>query len=172
MGTRYSGEHYWDLSTTYQLWYRCLQLLQGTVSHSSFTVQCFRTHIQIIRTHLCGYDLNLTYPQNGTFPTLRDPFIDPGNLGKYRVGSQSYTSKLKSLIASAPTPEFALNIRNNLAKRDLSGRANGTIDPWYVCGLLEELLDYAANFTKPWCESTSWNWRCTDSIFLLLSSGE
>ena len=37
-------------------------------------------------------------------------------------------------------------------KRDLSGRANGTIDPLYGCFLLDELIDYAVNFTFPWCE--------------------
>ncbi|KAJ7200472.1 Alpha/Beta hydrolase protein [Mycena haematopus] len=35
-------------------------------------------------------------------------------------------------------------------KRDLSGRANGTIDPFYGCFLLDELEDYAVNFTFPW----------------------
>ena len=37
-------------------------------------------------------------------------------------------------------------------KRDLTGRANGTIDPFYGCSLLDELIDYAVNFTFPWCE--------------------
>ena len=40
-------------------------------------------------------------------------------------------------------------------KRDLSGRANGTIDPFYGCFLLDELIDYAVNFTFPWCEDPS-----------------
>lgn len=37
-----------------------------------------------------------------------------------------------------------------LQKRDLSGRANGTIDPWYGCFLAAELEDYALNFSMPW----------------------
>ncbi len=37
-------------------------------------------------------------------------------------------------------------------KRDLSGRANGTIDPWYGCFLGSEISDYATNFSKPWSE--------------------
>ena len=37
-------------------------------------------------------------------------------------------------------------------KRDLSGRANGTIDPFYGCFLLEEVMDYAQNFSFPWSE--------------------
>ena len=35
-------------------------------------------------------------------------------------------------------------------KRDLSGRANGTIDPWYGCDLYDEMIDYALNFSLPW----------------------
>lgn len=37
-------------------------------------------------------------------------------------------------------------------KRDLSGRANGTIDPFYGCFLLSEVTDYAQNFSFPWSE--------------------
>ena len=36
------------------------------------------------------------------------------------------------------------------AKRDLSLRANGTIDPWYGCFIYDEMIDYAFNFSKPW----------------------
>jgi carboxypeptidase D len=36
-------------------------------------------------------------------------------------------------------------------RRDLAGRANGTIDPWYGCDVYSEMLDYAINFTFPWC---------------------
>lgn len=37
-------------------------------------------------------------------------------------------------------------------KRDLSGRANGTIDPWYGCDIYDEMIDYAVNFSAPWSE--------------------
>ena len=37
-----------------------------------------------------------------------------------------------------------------LARRDLSGRANGTIDPWYGCFIYDEMIDYAFNFSQPW----------------------
>ena len=40
------------------------------------------------------------------------------------------------------------------AKRDLSLRANGTIDPWYGCFLFDEMVDYALNYTWPWSEWT------------------
>lgn len=38
-------------------------------------------------------------------------------------------------------------------KRDLSLRANGTIDPWYGCFLFDEMVEYAINYTAPWSES-------------------
>lgn len=36
-------------------------------------------------------------------------------------------------------------------KRDLTGRPNGTIDPFYLCDLYSEMVAYAVNFTFPWC---------------------
>lgn len=37
-------------------------------------------------------------------------------------------------------------------KRDLSDRANGTIDPYYQCAIYDEMVDYALNFSLPWSE--------------------
>ena len=37
-----------------------------------------------------------------------------------------------------------------MLKRDLTGRPNGTIDPFYGCDLFDEMLDYALNFSAPW----------------------
>lgn len=42
------------------------------------------------------------------------------------------------------------HIGRHLQSRDLNGRANGTIDPWYGCFLTDELYDYAVNFSLPW----------------------
>jgi hypothetical protein len=54
-------------------------------------------------------------------------------------------------------PSSALTKRDRLEKRDewkrdLRGRANGTIDPTYGCDLYTEMIDYAINYTFPWCE--------------------
>ncbi|KAJ7453029.1 Alpha/Beta hydrolase protein [Mycena galericulata] len=35
-------------------------------------------------------------------------------------------------------------------KRDLAGRPNGTLDPWYGCFIWDEMYDYALNFSFPW----------------------
>ena len=39
------------------------------------------------------------------------------------------------------------------ARRDLTHRANGTIDPFYLCDTFDEMIDYALNFSAPWGES-------------------
>ncbi|KAF8217978.1 Alpha/Beta hydrolase protein [Mycena galopus ATCC 62051] len=106
--------------------------------------------------HLCGYDLNLTYPQNGHFPTLANPAIQ-------RILS-TFQSRLKTALAlvnaksisnSKPLP---LNRREAVRreerrqewKRSIAGRPNGTLDPYYGCFLFDEMWDYAVNFSSPW----------------------
>lgn len=39
-------------------------------------------------------------------------------------------------------------------KRSLADRSNGSIDSWYGCDLYDEMLDYAINFTFPWCRTS------------------
>ncbi|CDO76988.1 hypothetical protein BN946_scf184298.g15 [Trametes cinnabarina] len=117
--------------------------------------------------HLCGFDLNLTYPQNGHFPTLNlvrptahsalsQSLLDPMET---RARSKSFQQLVSGKFAAAHAKR-SLNTRAEFFerreesrqqwKRDLSGRANGTIDPFYGCFLLDELEDYAVNFTFPW----------------------
>ncbi|KAJ7668909.1 alpha/beta-hydrolase [Mycena rosella] len=107
--------------------------------------------------HLCGYDLNLTYPQNGHFPTLRDPSF--GSNTPFAAGAR--TLSLKALAAhNGRLSQLSGSVKRELAvrreehlqawKRDLAGRANGTIDPWYGCSIAGELLDYVSNFSFPW----------------------
>ncbi|KAJ8597488.1 alpha/beta-hydrolase [Rhizopogon salebrosus TDB-379] len=116
---------------------------------------------------LCGYDLTLEYPQNGHFPTLNyTPGAEYGSSGmsasgryKARQGrfskkqflaetEQRYNVRLAKRSAGLSNHE-RLRARD-VWKRDLAGRANGTIDPWYGCDLYDEMLDYAINFTFPW----------------------
>ncbi|PIL24661.1 hypothetical protein GSI_12545 [Ganoderma sinense ZZ0214-1] len=108
--------------------------------------------------HLCGYDLNLTYPQDGHFPTLQivnpsDP-NSPYILNNLDAAKRQFFKKTLSRFASQ-AEELQLAKRSDdgavaLAKRDLSLRANGTIDSWYGCFIYDELIDYALNFSAPW----------------------
>ncbi|KAJ7112959.1 alpha/beta-hydrolase [Mycena epipterygia] len=105
--------------------------------------------------HLCGYDLNLTYPQNGHFPTLKDPSFG----SSIPAGSRARTS-LKALAAqNGRFSQASRSDKRELArreesrqlwKRNLEGRPNGTLDPFYGCFIYGELLDYATNFSFPW----------------------
>ncbi|KAJ7186601.1 alpha/beta-hydrolase [Mycena filopes] len=103
--------------------------------------------------HLCGYDLNFTYPQNGHFPTLRDPsfnssiFGPPGTRRTRKISLKALAEHNGRLSA---VDKRGLMQRHASLKRDLTGRPNGTLDPWYGCFIYDELLDFATNFTFPW----------------------
>ncbi|KAJ7027721.1 alpha/beta-hydrolase [Mycena alexandri] len=117
------------------------------------------------QTHLCGFDLNLTYPQNGHFPTLdlvrptsnsalSESLLNPAEY-RARTLRESVSTKFTEVHGSdALLKRSDLQQRREVEhqqwKRDLSGRANGTIDPFYGCFLLDALIDYAVNFTFPW----------------------
>ena len=129
-----------------------------------------------LRNHLCGYDLNLTYPQTGGyFPSFNLNFSSPGGA----ISRSSSAKSLKAIASYITELEAPTNKKRSIeprhvaitrekqrrawkkAKRDLSGRANGTIDPWYGCFLGDEVQDYALNFSLPWSEShkSRWLWN-------------
>lgn len=116
------------------------------------------------RHHLCGFDLNLTYPQVGTFPTLNLTSGLRASLGAAGTSSRAAASLkaafARELAARQRTSRDSLDVSERLQKRsewkrDLSGRANGTLDPWYGCDVFDEMRDYALNFTFPWCKRRS-----------------
>lgn len=102
--------------------------------------------------------MNLTYPQNGKIPTV--PFLDPtapaSHFNRLRKDpKQSFVEKVQSRYGALSKSGLAKRdedreVAHSAWKRDLSQRANGTIDPWYGCDVYDELLDYAVNFTYPW----------------------
>ncbi|KAI0822442.1 alpha/beta-hydrolase [Trametes gibbosa] len=109
--------------------------------------------------HLCGFDLNLTYPQVGTFPTLNLTSGLRATLDASSSYSRVSTSLKDAIVAeyaergrtASESDSVAEHLRRRMEwKRDLSGRANGTIDPWYGCDVFDEMRDYALNFTFPW----------------------
>ncbi|KAI0792052.1 alpha/beta-hydrolase [Abortiporus biennis] len=134
------------------------------------TVQVIETFPQLIgwdtevleyfreQSHLCGYDVTFTYPETKKYPTI-DPFIPP-SFGDGEL-LKAFASNRRTAVASAAKKKFNLlsttermtrkrEERRQNWKRDLTGRPNGTLDTFYACGLLEELADYAVNFTFPW----------------------
>ncbi|KLO10086.1 alpha/beta-hydrolase [Schizopora paradoxa] len=123
------------------------------------------------QTHLCGFDINLTYPQrDGHFAPLLNTEEDGGG-GSARARSDPISRKarskaLKSSARRSEMPALPKKISRHMRremkerevrrdawkkeKRDLTGRANGTIDPFYGCSLMDEVYDYAMNFSFPW----------------------
>ncbi|KAI0831822.1 Alpha/Beta hydrolase protein [Trametes gibbosa] len=137
-----------------------LETYPQLISYDTEVFEWFRE-----QEHLCGYDLNLTYPQTAKFPTLE--FVqpsDPARAGYFTNAAKRKAAFLKTaltrLALGQPAPgrgaragegaAGTLARRGGLAKRDLSLRANGTIDPWYGCFIYDEMVEYALNYTFPW----------------------
>jgi carboxypeptidase D len=114
----------------------------------------------IDRQHICKYDLNLTYPQNKPFPSLTDPRQTVGTSGV--MSSAKYRNRFWNNAITQNFAKFGANSglsardadkrekKRQLWKRGLTGRPNGTLDPYYGCFLWEEMFDYAVNFSFPW----------------------
>lgn len=118
------------------------------------------------RSHLCGLDLNLTYPQTGgKFPTL-NLTIGPGFGGERVVSNTQRRLKTNAVTESLKAGLFDSKRRDEHTerrmtkrdawKRDLSNLPNGTVDPWYGCDIYDEMIDYALNFSIPWSAYTSY----------------
>ncbi|KAJ6464618.1 Alpha/Beta hydrolase protein [Mycena vitilis] len=113
--------------------------------------------------HLCGFDVNLTYPQDGIIPTVK--FTDALDrdvpfLQKAKYEKRGLVAEITQRWAALEPTERDLIARQRQRgswKRDLSLRANGTLDPWYGCALLPEFIDYALNYSAPWNVSQDFN---------------
>lgn len=142
------------------------------------SLMCSRNAHLFFRSELCGYNLTLKYPQPEHFPTLNAP-TPPG------IPSDTYDAKLtkkrsildvqEQLVAKlrkregAPLEHGERLRAHDMWKRNLAGRANGTIDPWYQCDLYDEMLDYALNFTFPWCTYLLFPLALSSPTFFLYS---
>lgn len=107
------------------------------------------------QSQLCGYDLNLTYPQKGLLPDVK--LIAPTQRQvPFALSTLSRKSSFfKEVFRRSQSADQSLTKRDreerkNAWKRDLSLRENGTIDSWYGCLLLYEFIDYAFNYSYPW----------------------
>ena len=111
------------------------------------------------RAHLCHLDVNFSYPQPIPIPSivLGDIDEDSALLSNENSLAKILTTKMKAKSNPIP-PKERERLRHDW-KRDLTGRPNGTIDPWYGCDLFDEILDYALNFTFPWSKCLAFHCR-------------
>ena len=107
--------------------------------------------MSLIREHLCGYDLNLTYPQlGGTLPSLQ---INPAPGGSSKAARNILTRRLpvkRLLRVVSDSIERMTHLRH---KRQPLPPMNGIIDPEYGCDLFDEALHFALDNSPPWSES-------------------
>lgn len=115
------------------------------------------------QTRLCGYNIDLKYPETQKYPTITAPMGGiwatlGGSTTQLRYSTFLSTFKSRFHTKLAKTSVKFDKRKRELAqrewKRDLSSRANGTIDPWYGCDLMDYVVDYALNFTYPWSNNS------------------
>ncbi|KAJ7890888.1 alpha/beta-hydrolase [Mycena olivaceomarginata] len=100
------------------------------------------------QTHICGYDLNLTYPQHAPLPALRDESLPPVQARRHRDEN----------FLSIKTLEKARRDRLRKISSHARGRqaenATGpsTLPPILGggCSLSGQLITYALHFAFPW----------------------
>ncbi|KAJ7479829.1 alpha/beta-hydrolase [Mycena latifolia] len=145
-GTLGSDATFQDVSTM-----AIIETYPQLISYDPDVFSYFKT-----QEHLCGYDLNFTYPQNGHFPTLRDPSFGSSTqlTGKARSLSlnalAAHNGRLSQVSGSDKRELTRREEQRQAWKRDLAGRPNGSLDPFYGCFIYSELTDYAMNFSFPW----------------------
>jgi carboxypeptidase D len=114
------------------------------------------------QAHLCGYDLNLTYPSDLSTPLPNLALVEPRDrtlmelLQARLMKSQALTRRSAfSKREDEETTDADREEKRVQWKRDnIVARAASDVSedlsPWYGCFLFDELLDYALNFTFPW----------------------
>ncbi|EIN09574.1 alpha/beta-hydrolase [Punctularia strigosozonata HHB-11173 SS5] len=121
---------------------------------------------------LCNFTTELSYPGDGAMATVQVAEGQLQNPGRNIPDEDdTRTTTKKHSRAGMPTKSGWVEelrekkrhapvdrVRNQkLVMRDLTGRPNGTIDPWYGCFLWDMLTDYAVNFTFPWTDAGSFD---------------
>jgi carboxypeptidase D len=112
----------------------------------------------LAKSHLCGYDLNLTYPQTGGhFPVLKNGFEDQeladiesrrDMLGRF----QSLVKHISMTKAQAQSPRKSFPPASYTQRRTLETRSDVVLDPDAKCAILSELWSYTESYVAPWSE--------------------
>ena len=102
---------------------------------------------------LCGFNLTFSYPEtHGRFPPLG---FKGNGISRLHVNKQG-SKKLKELVSLLADTEQQGYDHRRLALEKRQGEMytvpalTGKINRWYGCWLVEEVLDFAHNYTVPW----------------------
>ncbi|KAI0714404.1 alpha/beta-hydrolase [Cerioporus squamosus] len=104
--------------------------------------------------HLCGYDLNLTYPQvGGTLPSLSTGPTPGGSLELSKNTLKRRRSVGRLVRNVVDKLDERKGSRSSRRKRQfVRPTSNGTINPDYGCDLFDEALHYALDNVQPWTD--------------------
>ncbi|KAJ3778511.1 alpha/beta-hydrolase [Lentinula raphanica] len=146
-------------------------LLDASIFENIPIVQVVETYPQLIgyntsfydyileQNHLCGYDLNLTYPQTGgKFPPME---VKYGSIGDRIQGlSRRTTSEgthSHNLATKSPSPwarRAKLQPREQNNPSVFNTTLTGKINSYYGCDIRDMVFEYTLNYTYPWSELT------------------
>jgi carboxypeptidase D len=134
-----------------------------------------QAHPSLARSHLCKFDLNLTYPQTGGhFPPVTTHHGSHSTLqNQTQADPSNVKGRAAQKVTQVPNRDFASEVAYRFAQRREAGepeqplhkkmrkRAAWTADATnssgintqYGCDLWQEMVDYAVNYTFPWCKS-------------------
>ncbi|KAJ3868604.1 alpha/beta-hydrolase [Lentinula novae-zelandiae] len=143
-------------------------LLDASVFENIPILQVVETYPQLIgydtsfydyireQNHLCGYDLNLTYPQlGGKFPSIE---VKYGSIGDRVSGLSRRDSNL--IGANMPPKKFN-SPWSKRAKPQPRGQSDSPgfnttltekINDYYGCDIRDMVFEYTLNYTYPWSE--------------------
>ncbi|KAJ3761692.1 alpha/beta-hydrolase, partial [Lentinula raphanica] len=162
-------------------------LLDASIFENIPIVQVVETYPQLIgyntsfydyileQNHLCGYDLNLTYPQTGgKFPPME---VKYGSIGDRIQGlSRRTTSEgthSHNLATKSPSPwarRAKLQPREHNSPSIFNTTLTGKINSYYGCDIRDMVFEYTLNYTYPWCKFATIQQE-TESMLLTIKCG-
>ncbi|KAG8796363.1 hypothetical protein FRC16_009729 [Serendipita sp. 398] len=165
--------------------YSTLSVLQSYPQLIGFEPSVYEYFVE--QYNLCGYNLTLEYPASNPYPRLRDPYVDPGVTSKAESNGEETppmaNSRWRGLDALAMiqdtvelykiphekrSEEISYNGKRFVKRQQTSPGSVlapiGTIDSYYGCFLMEQLWDYATNYTAPWRRIDFDVYRISDAL--------
>ncbi|VDC07935.1 unnamed protein product [Peniophora sp. CBMAI 1063] len=123
---------YADLSTV-----SILQSMPQLINYNEGVYSAFAA-----KSHACGFDFNLTYPQADAIPNL--------------VPAPRRSSFWATFRNESQEPNVVLR-RSESPKKRQSPSLGNELDPFYGCALFDEMIDYATNFSSSWAATDSFD---------------